>query len=337
MNPSIFKSILAIHFYKKIVSSEDTSTIIVERKMGKQGKNLKQSKNIRNVVEIQGIDGQKKSSEINQDHKFGSKSYSDGNQNLAEPNDDSDLDDGSDSDNEILLAVSEWAKEKEDEFRSPINATAAPYYPSEFSSMSSQNNPYSLHITNLPYNATKADIMRMFMTKGCEIASLRMVYNHHVSRGDRNNKKSLPKSGFTGVAFLDLPNEESYNAALQMDKQPWTDETDNSKVQQKDGRGWRRRKINVRPTKTKEELAKIVENTKARLATVRGKEKVGEEIPPTPTSRTDSVKRKHGDDNSSSPSRKKKKTGRENKNEKKLTKKEKARKAAILNSKSQQL
>jgi len=238
----------------------------------------------------------------------------------------------SDSDDEMLLMASKWAKQKEDELqdigskREPASPATTPYYPSNFTTSIKENNTYSLHVTNLPYNATKPEIMRYFMKKGCEISSTRLVYNHHVSRGDRDTKKLLPKSGFTGVAFIDFVNEESYNKALEMDKEYWIDENDNYKDQgKKDGRGWRRRRINVRPTKTKEELAQIVENTKQRLTMARQ-----ERADPEKNDSNDKIsskKRSHIDTVTETPLKKKRKINR------KLTKKEKARKAAILKSK----
>lgn len=238
----------------------------------------------------------------------------------------------SDSDDEMLLMASKWAKQKEDELqtvgskREPASHATTPYYPSNFTTSIKENNTYSLHVTNLPYNAAKPEIMRYFMKIGCEISSTRLVYNHHVSRGDRDTKKLLPKSGFTGVAFIDFVNEESYNKALEMDKEYWIDENDNSKDQgKKDGRGWRRRRINVRPTKTKEELAQIVENTKQRLTMAR-KERADPEKNDS-NEKSSSKKRSQIDTVTETPSKKKRKINR------KLTKKEKARKAAILKSK----
>jgi RNA recognition motif-containing protein len=238
----------------------------------------------------------------------------------------------SDSDDEMLLMASKWAKQKEDELqdigskREPASPATTPYYPSNFTTSIKENNTYSLHVTNLPYNATKPEIMRYFMKKGCEISSTRLVYNHHVSRGDRDTKKLLPKSGFTGVAFIDFVNEESYNKALEMDKEYWIDENDNYKDQgKKDGRGWRRRRINVRPTKTKEELAQIVENTKQRLTMAR-QERADPEKNDS-NEKISSKKRSHIDTVTETPLKKKRKINR------KLTKKEKARKAAILKSK----
>lgn len=238
----------------------------------------------------------------------------------------------SDSEDDILIMASKWAKQKEEELQNEENkgespsAAIAPYYPSNFNTSIKKNNVYSLHITNLPYNATQSEIMRYFMKRGCEIRSTRLVYNHHVSRGDKDNKKMLPKSGFTGVAFIDFENEESYNKALEMDKEPWIDEEDGTKNQgKKDGRGWRRRRLNVRPTKTKEELAQIVENTKQRLATARK-----EKNTPDKNDSKKKIKRLRNDNGTEAPSQKKRKTNR------KLSKKEKARKAAILNSKLKQ-
>jgi len=136
----------------------------------------------------------------------------------------------------------------------------------------STKSQFSLHITNLPYNATKQEIEQVFSSKGCEITSTRLVFNHHKSRRDEGrNKKNAPKDSndFTGVAFVDVANEKSYKLGLELDKSTWNaasggDAKEKEKDTQK-GRGYRRMTLNVRPTKTKEELAEIVSKTKEKM------------------------------------------------------------------------
>ena len=132
---------------------------------------------------------------------------------------------------------------------------------------------FSLHITNLPYNATKQEIEQLFTKKGCDITSTRLVFNHHRSQRDEGrNKKNAPKESndFTGVAFVDVADEKSYKLALELDKSTWNEKGSggDAKKKEKDtqkGRGWRRMTLNVRPTKTKEELAEIVTKTKEKM------------------------------------------------------------------------
>lgn len=136
----------------------------------------------------------------------------------------------------------------------------------------STKSQFSLHITNLPYNATKQDIEQVFSSKGCEITSTRLVFNHHKSRRDEGrNKKNAPKDSndFTGVAFVDVADEKSYKLGLELDKSTWNAASGGgTKEKEKDtqkGRGYRRMTLNVRPTKTKEELAEIVSKTKEKM------------------------------------------------------------------------
>jgi hypothetical protein len=132
-----------------------------------------------------------------------------------------------------------------------------------------QKNEFSLHITNLPYNATKSEMMQVFLDKGCRVTSARMVFNYHTSRSRRDNDKKnggfQNSNGFTGVAFVDFADKKSYMLGLDMDKMIWG-QTPEQKPEQQYGRGWKRRRINIRPTKTKEELAQIVAQTKEKLA-----------------------------------------------------------------------
>jgi hypothetical protein len=114
-----------------------------------------------------------------------------------------------------------------------------------------QSNPYhqgpqlySLHLTQLSYDATDFDIREHFIRHGCmNITSIRLVYDH-----DNNKKSDGFKKKFRGVAFVDIYMEtpESYETLLH----------------QLHGSTMLQRKINVRPVKSKVELATIVQQTK---------------------------------------------------------------------------
>ena len=98
------------------------------------------------------------------------------------------------------------------------------------------------------------------------------MYNHHSTRRDRErNKKNQGNNDFTGVAFVDMVDKGSYRKGLGMDKMQWLEPctlSDKKGTSSRDSRG-RHRKINVRPTRTKEELAVIVQKTEERLALER--------------------------------------------------------------------
>jgi hypothetical protein len=105
---------------------------------------------------------------------------------------------------------------------------------------------YSLHLTQLSYDATDFDIREHFIRHGCmNIQSIRLVYDSHDTKGD-GSKQAQKK--FRGVAFVDIYMDtyESYEAL----------------VQQLHGSIMLQRKINVRPVKSKVELASIVQQTK---------------------------------------------------------------------------
>lgn len=208
----------------------------------------------------------------------------------------------------------------------------------------------SLHITNLPYNATKEEIVQAFSNKGCRVISTRLVYNYHTSRRgyDKSKTKTTNSNGFTGVAFVDLADGKSYKLGLEMDKMIWGSQSDADENDQKFGRGWKRRRINVRPTKTKEELAQIVAQTKLKLAAQKQDRKEehgdkqtlsvekytghnqGRDSSSGKARRSPEKKRKLDKNDDPSSSKKKKKQKSE---ERKLTKKDRAKKAAILRSK----
>jgi hypothetical protein len=160
---------------------------------------------------------------------------------------------------------------------------------------------------------------------------------------EEKKKTNTTNNGFTGVAFIDVADEESYKKALTLDKAPWKENGTESK-------GWRGRvrRINVRPTRTKEELAKIVENTKVKQDKLKeDKKKVVKETNPKTEERkvnksdegTKNLNKKRPRDvTSETGENKRMKSSRKGKNkgekeDKKLTKKERAKKAAILLSK----
>jgi RNA recognition motif-containing protein len=101
------------------------------------------------------------------------------------------------------------------------------------------NAVHSLHVTQLSYDATEYDIRQHCIQAGCiGVQSVRLVYDDHQSEG---------KKKFRGVAFIDWLDVESYECALQT----------------LHGSMLLSRKINVRPVKSKLELANIVHQTKA--------------------------------------------------------------------------
>jgi hypothetical protein len=98
---------------------------------------------------------------------------------------------------------------------------------------------YSVHVTQIAYTATDMEIRHHFAAKGISIDSLRMVFDRGVD-GRRQ---------FRGVAFIDLADEQSYRLSLTLHKSLL-----------------KGRKINVRPTKSKEELTDIVATTSQKVA-----------------------------------------------------------------------
>jgi len=154
--------------------------------------------------------------------------------------------------------------------------------------------PLSLHVTRLPFDLSVSQLWRMFEGASKDfksnIKSVRFVYDQDQSTGDRK---------FRGVAFVDVADKKSYDAALSMHRTKLTGTA-----------------INVRPTKTKSELQEIIERTKEMVQTL--KKPATDESPEKKkiTKSRDGVKKE--------PKKKKKKN--------KPGKKQRARKAAILRS-----
>jgi len=115
----------------------------------------------------------------------------------------------------------------------------------------------SLHITNLPESADKASIHEFFSKSGCSVTSVRLVYDQTSSRGWNNRT-------FKGVAFIDLGDKKSYEKALSFHR-TWFPSSNGSADGKKEKQQIKKSRINVRPTRTKEELAAIVQSTKERV------------------------------------------------------------------------
>jgi hypothetical protein len=108
---------------------------------------------------------------------------------------------------------------------------------------------YSLHLTRVPYEATQSEIRCSFIEKGCSVTSVRLVYDRDYKTGERN---------FRGVAFVDLADEKSFKRGLELNKTAFL------------GKG---RKVNVRPTRTKNELSEIVRRTEEKVANLIARSK----------------------------------------------------------------
>lgn len=223
-------------------------------------------------------------------------------------NEDSQGDDSSCEGSELLAAASNWANRTSDDHDAQSEMNAKKRY--EIGAPCS----FSLHVTQLSFEATEFDIREHFSAKGCFIKSIRMVFD-----------RGLNGRTFRGVAFIDLQDAESYKRALELHK---------SKL--------RGRKINVRPTRTKEELSEIVMQSKEKVAEVIRKQKKGNKDDETGTHRTTSAAQKqpasivasppnHQEEGPSPKRLKQRSSHGENRKEKtKLTKKERNRRAAII-------
>ena len=110
---------------------------------------------------------------------------------------------------------------------------------------------FSLHLTKVPFDATQTTIRYAFTEKNCNVTSVRLVYDTDPKTRERT---------FRGVAFVDFADETSFNAGLKLHNTAFLGG---------------KRKVNVRPTKTRSELSEIVKKTEERVAMLiaRSKEK----------------------------------------------------------------
>jgi RNA recognition motif-containing protein len=138
----------------------------------------------------------------------------------------SDFDDESDTDS-LAVAAAQWAAEKEaTSEQQPSLSARGQRVMSVPTFVAKKEDVLSLHITQ-------------FSEQGCSISSLRMVFD----KGQGGTRL------FRGVAFIDVYDKASYDSALTLHKSRLLG-----------------RKINVRPTKSKEVLSSIVERTKDLVA-----------------------------------------------------------------------
>lgn len=213
--------------------------------------------------------------------------------------------DDNDSDDELLAAAAMWAGDEGDSAEEePAAATNRLPTPQNL----------SLHITQLPYDSTEFDLRKLFAEQGCSITSIRLVYDH-----DTEGRKTV----FRGVAFCDFLDVTSYHNALKLHHK--------SSI--------RGRKLNIRPCKSREELAAIVARTQDLVREKIHQQLSGKDITKStsslpkpannrsPKSKQSGTKRKNNDQKD-----KKNKKPRMDKDGKpiKLTKKERNRRAAII-------
>lgn len=172
---------------------------------------------------------------------------------------------------------------------------------------------FSLYLSQLPYDSTEDDIANVFKLENetINVISIRLVYDKH--SGSRK---------FRGVAFVDVSDETSYTSALSM----------NNKAKIK------KRVINIRPTKTHSELAEIVKKRenmlklqKERNVSMRkdlgnnGSHKKKRTKHNSSKESTDGVSKQENEQEPQDLNKSK-----QNKSKAKISKKERAKKAAIL-------
>lgn len=182
-----------------------------------------------------------------------------------------------DDDDELLMAASAWASAQDEESGAnnednddipsppkelePINRKGGAVGSTDYvtsnkpvdvkirGSYAPPQNNYSLHLKNVPFDASQGDIRFVFGEKGCNVTSVRLVYDCDQKTGERH---------FRGVAFVDLADEQSYKLGLDFHNKAFL------------GKG---RRVNVRPTRTKSELSDIVRRTEEKVATLIARSK----------------------------------------------------------------
>jgi RNA recognition motif-containing protein len=162
--------------------------------------------------------------------------------------------DSSEDEQDLMAAAAAWAAQDGDEAddtppqkasRRMKQRSAGQLHETPASS-APPNQVYSLHVTQLSYDATDFDVRHHFVSAGCAVTGVRLVYD-----------RALNTKTFRGVAFVDVADKESYETALK--------KLHSSKMLQ--------RKINVRAVKTKQELAAIVKQTAEQVASQIQEEK----------------------------------------------------------------
>ena len=231
--------------------------------------------------------------------------------------------DASDSDDdELIAAAAAWADQHSDEEEEKQDKKENHTKEEKVESLSPNHGlshipkSLSLHLTQLPYDTNELDIRKLFAENGCMASSIRLVYDK-----DEHGRKTV----FRGVAFVDLVDVSSYEKALKMNHK-WS---------------IRGRKLNIRPTRTKQELADIVLRTRELV-----QDKIRKQISNEGTGAEDKTppKKQKKEKNKTKEKKAKKvekrvkhnkpgeadKGGETPKEKYKLTKKERNRRAAIL-------
>lgn len=232
-------------------------------------------------------------------------------ENQVMPSND-DKNDEDSEDDELLAAAAAWAQHE------PL-AGATPDRSNDHVTAPAPRS-FSLHITQLPFDANDLDIRQLFAEKGCIITSIRLVYDK-----DEQGRNAL----FRGVAFVDLLDEASYEIALKLNR---------SRV--------RGRKLNIRPTRSKQELADIVTRTQELVKAKIQKQRDGQDDDPVDKVKAKKdkkmdkkkakkqdkkAKKKDTQAKSKTPRDRKEQEGNDKKDpDRKLTKKERNRRAAII-------
>lgn len=179
-----------------------------------------------------------------------------------------ELDSAEESDNEddLLAAAREWANNNDPD---DIEQSRWHSKKEEVTITEPTDKIFSLHLTQLSYEANEYEIRTVFAEAGCLISSIRLVYD-----GIGTERT------FRGVAFLDVCDELSYKKALSLNRRMLLG-----------------RKMNVRPTKTKEELTDIVARTKELVTTLiqRQKDKQEEKDNPKGDKKSDRKEKRKGD------------------------------------------
>ena len=156
-------------------------------------------------------------------------------------------------DDALLVAAANWAESSSEtkpasNSNNPNNQLSAGEVRRSISSTperrerktSEEKKTYSLHVTQLSYDATDYDIRDLFISKGCLVTSVRLVYTN------RDSETLIRK--FKGVAFVDVADEASFALAAELHRTYHLG-----------------RRINVRPTLSRDELACIAEATKEKV------------------------------------------------------------------------
>jgi RNA recognition motif-containing protein len=202
-----------------------------------------------------------------------------------------------DEDQQLLQAAAHWADDDGNNDEEDSENSSEPQSPPQHA-RNQKNKKYSLHVTQLSYEATDYDVRDLFVTKGCLVTSVRLV---------------RPDGQFKGVAFVDVQDAKSYEIGLQCHRMFHLG-----------------RKINVRPVLSKEELTKIALATQEKVQDIiqKSTENGSSSKSSTPNKKTSKPPVKESSSKKNSKFHYQRRKGKDA--DRKITKKERNRKAAIL-------